>query len=201
MLGGDDGFGVCLFRPSDDCWDTPNPSGYVNNDCITKVDCDGKCIINTKKCPDAYCDENNIVHATKTHMKKLKKLVGRYVDDPKSAAARHVCGWSNEFAFPFELGMYWNFTMGPPGKIFQRAMGCPGLDEPFGTYENPNWPYKNSNSERYGSPAMQCGVNEYTPTGSSQALYEMVDDLALDNEVFAENFMEGWQVMTTNGYS
>ena len=48
---------------------------------------------------------------------------------------------------------------------------------------------------------MQCGVNEYTPIGSSQALHEIVDDLALDNEVFAENFMEGWQVMTTNGYS
>ena len=31
-----------------------------------------------------------------------------------------VCAWSNQFAFPWEIGMYWNLTVGGAGK---RAMG------------------------------------------------------------------------------
>ena len=31
-----------------------------------------------------------------------------------------VCAWSNQFAFPWEIGMYWNLTVGGDGK---RAMG------------------------------------------------------------------------------
>ena len=31
-----------------------------------------------------------------------------------------ACAWSNQFAFPWEIGMYWNLTVGGAGK---RAMG------------------------------------------------------------------------------
>ena len=53
---------------------------------------------------------------------------------PEPSVLTHLChphsqGWNNAFAFPWELGMYWNFTTGGVG---QRAIGCPGLDEPFG---------------------------------------------------------------------
>ena len=30
-------------------------------------------------------------------------------------------------------------------------------------------------------------------------MHEIVDELATDNEVFAEKFLEGWQQMTSNG--
>ena len=46
---------------------------------------------------------------------------------------------------------------------------------------------------------MECGVNNYAPEG--RALHEIVDDLASDNEHFAEKFFEGWNLMTSNGYS
>lgn len=36
------------------------------------------------------------------------------------------------FGFPWEIGMYWNLTV---GGLNQRAMGCPGLDVPFGTID------------------------------------------------------------------
>ena len=51
--------------------------------------------------------------------------------------------------------MYWNFTTSrEKGRFFtepytislsqigQRAIGCPGLDTPFGTVEKPNWPHR-----------------------------------------------------------
>ena len=91
--------------------------------------------------------------------------------------------------------MYWNLTVGGVG---QRAIGCPGLNEPFGTITKPNWPYRNSNSPIWGSPAMQCEVNDYAPEG--RPLYEIIEELASDNEYFAEMFLEGWQEMTSNGY-
>ena len=30
----------------------------------------------------------------------------------------------------------------PDGDAGQRAIGCPGLDTPFGTVEKPNWPHR-----------------------------------------------------------
>ena len=89
--------------------------------------------------------------------------------------------------------MYWNLTV---GGLNQRATGCPGLDEPFsemvidGAGTVFNW---------HMSPAMKCGLNEYTPI--DRPMHEIVDELASDNEVFAEKFLEGWQMMTNNGYN
>ena len=102
--------------------------------------------------------------------------------------------------------MYWNFTVGGQN---QRAMGCPGLDMPFGTIDKPNWPYRNIARPVYSSPAMQCGVNDYKPsypdsfghTTDNRPLHEIVDELASDNEYFAEKFLEGWQMMMNNGYT
>ena len=45
---------------------------------------------------------------------------------------------------------------------------------------------------------MKCGLNDYAPQGT--AMSSIVDDLASDNEVFHELFLEGWQQMTSNGY-
>ena len=94
-------------------------------------------------------------------------------------------------------------------------MGCPGIDVPFGTIDEPNWPYRFSSIEHpvYASPAMQCGLNEYKPsypesfthmhgyTPDNRPMHEIIDDLASDNEVFAEKFLEGWQMLMNNGYT
>ena len=51
----------------------------------------------------------------------------------------------------------------------------------------------------WASPAMDCDVNTYAPEG--QPMYTIVDELAADNEFFAETFLDGWQQMTSNGYT
>ena len=105
-----------------------------------------------------------------------------------SVQVRHNTGWDNQFAFPWEIGSFWNLTsqvwqqylqylqfalQGPEeGAGAQRAIGCPGLDDEYGTiggagspYE-PRWPYRNlGNSDIFASFAMQCGLNEYAPEG------------------------------------
>ena len=126
--------------------------------------------------------------------KQGKEIIGPWHEGVTDSTQRHSQGWSNEFAFPYEVGFFWNFTVGGVG---QRAVGCPGLDEPFGTIDKPNWPLRNANSPIFASPAMHCSHNEYAPDG--KPLYEIVDELASDNEVFAEKFLEGWQMMTQNG--
>ena len=44
---------------------------------------------------------------------------------------------------------------------------------------------------------MDCNVNTYAPDG--KPMHEIVDELANDNEYFAEKFLEGWQMFTENG--
>ena len=84
--------------------------------------------------------------------------------------------------------------------VGQRAMGCPGIDDDFGSLPNSKWPFRNSNSPVWASPAMQCQhLNDHAPQG--RPAHEIVEEYASDNEAFAEKFLEGWQIMTSNGYS
>ena len=46
---------------------------------------------------------------------------------------------------------------------------------------------------------MNCPLNDYKPT-DDRSMHEIIDELATDNEIFAEKFLEGWQIMTNNGY-
>ena len=63
----------------------------------------------------------------------------------------------------------------------------------------PNWPYRNfGRSAIFGSLPMNCPPNDHAPKG--KPLYKIIDELAADNEVWAEHFLDGWQQMTSNGY-
>ena len=59
---------------------------------------------------------------------------------------------------------------------------------------NLKWPYRWG----WASPAMKCGLNKHTPV--DRPMHEVIDELATDNELFIEKFLEGWQIMTNNGY-
>ena len=81
-------------------------------------------------------------------------------------------------------------------------MGCPGIDDEFGNRTNRLWPFRNNaNTNNYASRQMVCGVNEYIPEGEDKPVYEVVDELAGNNELFAEHFLDGWHIMTTHGYA
>ena len=52
--------------------------------------------------------------------------------DKKTQQNIKTCAWSNQFAFPWEIGMYWNLTVGGAGK---RAMGKKNIVLKFGLSE------------------------------------------------------------------
>jgi len=198
-------------------WDAPNPKELTNPQCVENwraggldtwdgQDWTGECRIKKDQngCADAYCGETKDgyrVLRDAGQIKQQPKVEGPWADHQhsrKERSARHSQSWNNEFAFAWEVGMFWNLTdidlatgRPTPGR---RPMGCPGLDAPY-----ESWPYRTNKKPTYASPAMACGVNDYAPEG--RALHEIVDGLASDNEHFAEKFFEGWDLMTSNGYS
>merc|ERR1711874_58763 len=108
--------------------------------------------------------------------------------DTTEIANRHATGWSNMFAFPWEISSYWNFTTSRENG--QRAIGCPGLDTPF-----EEWPLRNQNSPIYATEAMNCSKNTY------QDLSSIVERFASDQQYWSVKFLEAWDIMATNGYS
>ena len=187
------------MRPiPNNAWDAPNPDIITWSKCVKGFDSSGQCKYDNKLCKNAWCDANNVVHDGK-YTPIGKEVIGSWSPDlsVKERNSRHTQSWNNQFGFPYEIGLFWNLTV---GGVNQRAIGCPGLDEPFGTITEPNWPYRNLNSQIFGSPAMDCPVNNYIGKDEDRPLHEIVDELASDNEIFAEKFLEGWQMMTSNGY-
>ena len=212
--------GPCFLRPTPvSAFDNPGKKQVVASGCILGVNSDGTCNLKSfcEKKRGAYCDENNIIHGGILAGVK-SEAVGPVTDDMSEdeLESRWVQGFDNQFAFPWEIGMYWKFHVGGKINIFvfstiaiiclplislyksgvgQRAMGCPGLDEDFGTVSNPKWPFvvNKDTIPIWASPAMDCEKNEETAG--------IVEELASDNEHFAKLFLEGWQMMVANGYS
>ena len=86
-------------------------------------------------CKNAMCNEDKIVIGAGLNTKD-DLITGPWSEDlpQKERQERHSCGWNNAFAFPWEIGMYWNLTV---GGVNSRAIGCPGLDTPYS-----EWPYR-----------------------------------------------------------
>ena len=200
--------GPCFLRPTGArSWDAPNPDMITYDKCVLNVTSDGTCVIDTDaRCDNAWCDENMVEHGVE-YDGALSTVNGSWYEGVSDASVRHTTGWDNQFAFPWEIGAYWNLTSQDYSETSaQRPVGCPGLDDDFGTINpvetnfSPKWPYKNiGNSNIFNSFAMQCGLNTYSPEGTP--MHEIVDKFASDNEYWAEKFLEAWIIMTTNGYS
>ena len=48
---------------------------------------------------------------------------------------------------------------------------------------------------------MDCAKNDHKPEGKGGARsFRIVEELADDNEVWAESFMDGWRRFSSNGY-
>jgi len=188
--------GPCVLRPtSQGAFDNP-AAGSMSDDCVDYVDDSGQCVID-KNCRNAWCDDNNVVHDGNP-AKSYPEPEGAWNEDLDSndKGGRHNSGWNNQFAFPWEIGFYRDFTVGGDA---QMPIGCGGIDDDFGTVSDPKWPFRNMNSPIWASKAMDCGLNDYAPEG--KPVYEIVEELASDNEHFAKIFLEGWHQMGINGYS
>merc|ERR1711971_723257 len=186
--------GPCDLRfASRNAWDAPNPHEEPDQFCLKRSwKAEGPCEITDDwwrtNCKNAYCDKNNILRGAKAGSLTTKRTVP-WKDSTDAPKHIGITSWS--FALPWEVGMYLDLKVGGLNK---RAMGCPGLDTPFGSVvdDQYNWP------EKRNSQTMKCGLNMYTPV--DRPMHELIDELASDNELFAEKFLEGWQMMTSNGY-
>ena len=99
-------------------------------------------------------------------------------------------GWSNQFALPYELGMYYNFTL--EGPAF-RPTGCSGINMPVSEY-----PFTTTMlGEVHQSHAMECEKSAYAPEGESIA--DIFDEFADDHDIWARDFLDAWVIMTSNG--
>ena len=109
--------GPCFLRPTPpSSYDNPAAGEILATYCVDDIDSDGRCIINQeiKVCREnAWCDESNVLHdggLTRVY----PEAVGPWSEDLPDVEKhhRHGQGWNNQFAFPWEIGMYWNITVG-----------------------------------------------------------------------------------------
>ena len=82
--------------------------------CVTGYDEDQKPILkSSRNCADAWADENSVIHGA-GYNKPLDACDGPYSEvdrtDWNMVGCKHATGWNNQFAFPWEVSAYWNFT-------------------------------------------------------------------------------------------
>ena len=123
--------GPCLLRPiRNQCWDSADPAHNIKDYCVgdmTTWGPDATPVITSKHCKppkaDGWIDTtdgNNILKGI-PYMETFHKIDTPYADvDPTDfendddykfeLRRRWHCGWNNQFAFPWEISSYWNFT-------------------------------------------------------------------------------------------
>lgn len=226
--------GPCMLRPiNPKCPDSQHwldPDTTLSHECLTYNDpITDEPIINREGwragiCPDAYFNSTTTKTGYQFNLLMSGRKEGQWnldLDNPfwedvsdasydtlsvNAQRLIHACNWNNQFAFPWEIGMYWDFKVGKPGR---RAIGCEGLDKEFGVVNpesewDPKWPLQTrfDGAPRhtiFGSPAMQCDKVADSFDGIQTS--EIIDNFATDNELWAKNFLSGWHQMITNGYS
>eukprot|EP00493_Phyllostaurus_siculus_P000001 UN00001 len=123
--------GPCFLRPTGSkSADSPSPKTSSNR-CLGSIDADWKAQVDTKRggCKKAsFTDQNVQIGASNARPRGT--VVGPYSEvdpnDNKERQNRHSTGWSNTFAFPWEISSFWDFTTST--EKGQRAIGCPGHD-------------------------------------------------------------------------
>ena len=100
--------------------------------------------------------------------------------------------WNHQFAFTYELGMYYNFTL--EGPAF-RPTGCKGINMPLSEYPFSN----NLLGTSYESHVMDCDKSTYAPEG--ETISDIFDEFADNHDIWAMDFLDAWVIMTSNGAS
>ena len=106
--------GPCVLRPVQGrAADGPDPEHFTQ-DCVNGYELDEnnniQPIKTTGKCSNTWFDEDMIIHGA-PYKDPYDEVVGPYnSSDPSEAQLRHGTGWNNQFAFPWEIGAYWNLT-------------------------------------------------------------------------------------------
>ena len=108
--------GPCFLRPTPwISYDNPAAGKIGTPHCIVGHDENGQCIISQEfwACRNAWCDEHNVLHDVGPYS-AFPEATGPWKEDLSNMEKnrRHAQAWNNQFAFPWEIGMYWNITVG-----------------------------------------------------------------------------------------
>jgi len=132
-----------------------------------------------------------LVHLLKWMMLVIVDFTHKISRDTAERQLRHNTGWNNQFAFPWEVSSFWNFTTSEYSETsLQNAIGCKNLDVPF-----EDWPLRNMGSPIFATAAMECSKQTY------HNLSDIVDKFASDQQYWSIRFMEAWDIMASNGYT
>ena len=108
--------GPCLLRPSgSNSADSPDPT-HETYTCVLGIAEDGRPIMdsNTARCRNAWADDDNVIQGAgyQDALAECGATPYSEVDrtDEDEVKCRHATGWNNQFAFPWEVSAYWNFT-------------------------------------------------------------------------------------------
>jgi len=97
--------------------------------------------------------------------------------------------WVGQFGLSHEYGLYKKFER---NEINYRPYGCPGLPE---KYED--MPYHGKHTYVW-TEQEQCPLNDYAPEGVP--LFQLVEDMADDHDLWAAHLLAGYEKMIENGY-
>ena len=97
---------------------------------------------------------------------------------------RHPCEKTFLFAMPYEVNFVYNFTV--------NEANYPGGCHPFEQSLKGTW------NRPLETQYVKCPKNDYAPEGKSTS--QIMREFALDNELWAETFLETWPKMQANGY-
>ena len=169
--------GPCVMRPTKIA-DPGNPTLRTTQwDCYDGIDTDGKIKVKDK----FYCDG--------AYFTKLGIQKGARPAQPGKT------GFNNMFALPYEIGLYYKFSV---REDTGRAYGCPGIDD-----DVMDFPFEND-GKSWGifrtSDTMQCEKNDYVDEDGTP-IYQIVEEYADDHDVWASDFLDAWQRMQSNGYT
>ena len=100
-------------HPGSKSADSPSPKTSSNR-CLGSIDADWKAQVDTKRggCKKASFTDQNVQIGAR-NARPLGEVDDRpYSEDfdKKERQNRHTTGWSNTFAFPWEISSFWDFT-------------------------------------------------------------------------------------------
>ena len=144
-----------------------------------------KTVDNTRKgCGEAWIDERGVEHNPAKQASTDEDIVKT---------------WTGEYGLPLEYGLYKKFvnTAGTTEGTAYRPTGCPALPDNWEDFPHIQQEDQGKSQFRW-TDVEDCPLNDYAPEG--KALHEIVEEMADDHDIFARNFLAGYERMIENGY-
>ena len=136
---------------------------------------------------DVSREKGNPEYTTECLKATINQTTGVQMGGPPVESGKSI----NSFAFylPYEMGFVKNFTV----DAENHPRGCNLPDVGYGIYHEPNEEWV-----KQSKTVITCPRPTFKLPGEEQTSADIVDEFANDHEVWANAFIEGWQVFVFN---